>query len=594
MPFLSPRPQNPESLAVSAPRATLRSRPRRRPHRPGLDPLESRELLSIEGPGITWPLRPEQPGPAPIFLSLAPQSSMGHPAGGVVPGTRAIVMGQTLPDRYVGMDANQDGMYDQYARSDRAGRFLMVVNLPAGADRLDFNLVLWRPFGMASLTVVGMPGAQQPARPFTGSPTPGLQPMVRLDPTVRSDPNARPDATALSSMLAEAPNAPSFSSTIPLGMVFFGQFVDHDVTRLDVNGQGPMTTPLPMNVRTPALDLDSVYGGGPRQDPQYYTPDGLFFRLGADGKDLLRDADGVAIIPDERNDDNGQVAHIQLAFQKFHNALMTAYLGGVDPSSLNQGQQDDALRPGPRPGDRRLPGDRRQRDGAADRRASRSTSRCRRSPTSRSSSRGPSGGSGTRWCRTRSSSTRPGTGSRRSTPRCGRPTRVPMRLLFGPTAQPAAALRREDLGHDADPADPALADRPERRRHRPAAARRTSAAGQVIDGVLHLDLGETNILRGRELGLPSGEELLAMIRGRPYDPATDGNTDLFVYILEEAAPLGHLGPVGSYVVQHSLGGILAADPYRWDNPAHYSPMEIALFRQATFEQVLHVIGEPGF
>lgn len=582
----------PESLDVSAPRATLRSQPRRGRHRPGLEPLESRELLSIEGPGITWPLQPQQAGPAPIFLSLAPQSSMGHPAGGVVPGTQAVVMGQTLPDRYVGLDADQDGMYDQYARSDRAGRFLMLVNLPPGAHRLDFNLVLWRPFGMVSLTVVGMPGAQQPDRPFTGSPTPGLQPMVRLDPNVQSDPDARPDATALSSMLAEDPNAPSFSPTIPLGMVFFGQFVDHDVTRLDVNGQGPMTTPLPMNVRTPALDLDSVYGGGPRQDPQYYTRDGLFFRLGAGGKDLIRDANGVAIIPDERNDDNGQVAHIQLAFQKLHNTLMTAYLGGVDPASLNPGQRAmlfDRVRDlvigvyqgivanelAPlivgAPLDESVP------------------------PVADI----PVEFSGAVW--RLGHSLVPNTivvdaaGDRKSPvdPSLRSADSVPMRLLFGPTAQPAAALDAKisdtmrTLLIPLSPTDPNAGDIA-------GGGSPNIGGGQVIDGVLHLDLGETNILRGRELGLPSGEELLAKIRGRPYDPATDGNTDLFVYILNEAAPLGHLGPVGSYVVQHSLGGVLAADPFRWDNPAHYSPAEIAIFRQATFEQVLHVIGEPGF
>ena len=48
------------------------------------------------------------------------------------------------------------------------------------------------------------------------------------------------------------------------GSTFVGQFIDHDITfdqtsQLGVP-QNPLTSP---NTRTPALDLDSVFGGGP-------------------------------------------------------------------------------------------------------------------------------------------------------------------------------------------------------------------------------------------------------------------------------------------------------------------------------------------
>ena len=64
--------------------------------------------------------------------------------------------------------------------------------------------------------------------------------------------------------------------TIPAGYTYFGQFIDHDLT-LD---------PTPFNAsafdrsalvdfRSPALDLDSVYGRGPDDQPYMYEFDGL-------------------------------------------------------------------------------------------------------------------------------------------------------------------------------------------------------------------------------------------------------------------------------------------------------------------------------
>ena len=111
---------------------------------------------------------------------------------------------------------------------------------------------------------------------------------------------------------------------------------------------------------------------------------------------------------------------------------------------------------------------------------------------------------------------------------------------------------------------------------------------------MHLDLAETNILRGREQRIPSGRNTWPCSSGRNYLPWTDGNTDLFLYILHESIPLGHLGLVGGNIFHRTIGGILAADSWRYTNPAVYSPEQIMMFKQASFPMLLHAIGVRGF
>ncbi|MBI1383817.1 MAG: hypothetical protein GC150_02770 [Rhizobiales bacterium] len=83
----------------------------------------------------------------------------------------------------------------------------------------------------------------------------------------------------------------SRNSNVPSGYVFFGQFVDHDVTFDTVSSlDRPIRDSDTENARTPALDLDCVYGGGPDRTPYLfdlpYLVEGAEIAQGR--RDLLR------------------------------------------------------------------------------------------------------------------------------------------------------------------------------------------------------------------------------------------------------------------------------------------------------------------
>lgn len=141
------------------------------------------------------------------------------------------------------------------------------------------------------------------------------------------------------------------NTDLPAGYTYLGQFIDHDLTFDPVSSLERQNDPNALtSFRSPGLDLDSVYGSGPKDQPYLYADDDpTKMRLGVgEGQadppeaDLPRvrqlDAQGhatgreaIALIGDPRNDENIIVSQLHLAFLQLHNRLVDG-ITGVDQS----------------------------------------------------------------------------------------------------------------------------------------------------------------------------------------------------------------------------------------------------------------------
>jgi hypothetical protein len=119
-------------------------------------------------------------------------------------------------------------------------------------------------------------------------------------------------------------------SGIPALYTYFGQFVDHDLTfDPDSSFQKQKDPPAQVDFRTPAFDLDNLYGRGPGDQPYMYADDGKSLLLGdpltlgdAKARDLQRNSAGRALIGDPRNDENAIVSQFQGLMLRFHNGMV--------------------------------------------------------------------------------------------------------------------------------------------------------------------------------------------------------------------------------------------------------------------------------
>jgi len=172
----------------------------------------------------------------------------------------------------------------------------------------------------------------------------------QLSPLVLSDDKVKTLVGSLSK-LSERETGGNHSK-IPAGYTYFGQFIDHDITfdpvSFAVRNRDPDSL---INVRTPSLDLDSLYGGGPDLDTYFYTEaselESNLFILGNPHStkelDLFRrKASGygnsfqpaLAIIPDPRNDEHLIISQMHLAFQLLHNKI-SSNLSDLEPTEGN-------------------------------------------------------------------------------------------------------------------------------------------------------------------------------------------------------------------------------------------------------------------
>lgn len=145
---------------------------------------------------------------------------------------------------------------------------------------------------------------------------------------------------------------------VPAGFTYLGQFVDHDLTKdvTDAALGDTVTVNQLLQGRSPALDLDSLYGRGPEdaEHDLFYAPDKAKLKVGLtaaingtgtnvnlNGYDLPRVTQGskkaerqAAQLPDRRNDENLVVAQTHLAFMRFHNRVVDKLADDGVPGSL--------------------------------------------------------------------------------------------------------------------------------------------------------------------------------------------------------------------------------------------------------------------
>src|SRR5262245_38060616 len=250
---------------------------------------------------------------------ISRRNFMGKLGAGAVASMSSLSMSNAFADRdgdRGGRGGGGGGGHDNHHGNHHRGNLDRLERLLKGRhviSSLTFTRMFpnLRPAGLpeagmtAALTALGALGGPMDAKdPLEGNPR---RPILLLTDPANSVNNR---------------DNPRFTA----GITFLGQFVDHDftfdqTTRLNV----PVDPAVSRNTRNPALDLDSVYGGGPQFNPELYVNGigpKMIIENGGLFEDLPRMADGTPIIADPRNDENTMLSGLQAAMIMFHNAVV--------------------------------------------------------------------------------------------------------------------------------------------------------------------------------------------------------------------------------------------------------------------------------
>ncbi len=120
------------------------------------------------------------------------------------------------------------------------------------------------------------------------------------------------------------------------GWPFFGQFVAHDITADRSSLKGVADPARLRNARSPQLNLECLYGDGPVGHPYLFRRDDPAKLLtGPGGCDVQRNGEGTAVIGDPRNDSHVLMSQMHLAFVRAHNAFVDrARAAGTPPPAV--------------------------------------------------------------------------------------------------------------------------------------------------------------------------------------------------------------------------------------------------------------------
>jgi hypothetical protein len=361
---------------------------------------------------------------------------------------------------------------------------------------------------------------------------------------------------------SEAAETGGDDATVAAGWPFVGQFVAHDITADRSPLRSHAEEDRLRNFRTPRLNLECLYGGGPVGSPYLFQRDDpakLLF--GPGGNDVPRNQEGLALIGDPRNDVHLFVNQLHVAFMRAHNLVVDRLRedGVPEPDVFDEARRatmwhyqwillHDYL-----PG---LIGP---------------------ELTTELATEGP------RWY---------ALGDEPYIPfefadaafRYGH-SQIRHRYAINATMS-GLSMFPDLMGFGAVPPERAidwallfdLPGRPPAQRAKRMDGRLPSSlinlpaqiTGDVDDEAYH-SLAARDLQRGQAIGLPSGEAVARRLGAEPLDPADVGlsshgwrdETPLWFYVLREADIVGggdRLGPVGGRIVGEVLVGLLNADP----------------------------------